>query len=223
MAIVNKGNGVQVVDDDDDDDEQDHRSREIGLQFRGGPDNPHVSRKAIEQYGPTEGCPACASTARRGTTIGRAGINHNDRCRERAMVAMRDDPQYRQFMQTHQGSIGTLHDENNNGTKRPTTHKELHRLQQQRGHVGEAMHAVKQQMTKTTHNISSQLDQTMLQTLVAAMDVVEPYSPPRIASMAAKMGLIAGRSLDITTQGTDGRALGILRRQERATEQRGES
>ena len=69
-----------------------------------------------------------------------------------------------------------------------------------------AIHVVKQKMKETRNNLSKQFDQTMLQTLIAAMDVAEFYSPPRITEMAAKMGLRAGWSLDLTTNDEDGRA-----------------
>ena len=45
----------------------------------------------------------------------------------------------------------------------------------------------------------------MLQMMVSAMDVAEFYSPPRVAKMAAEMGLRAGWGMDLTTQDNDGR------------------
>ena len=36
------------------------------IQSRGGPNKLHISRKAIDKYVPTEGCPARAAIARRG-------------------------------------------------------------------------------------------------------------------------------------------------------------
>ena len=65
---------------------------------------------------------------------------------------------------------------------------------------------MKQVIKNTINNISTQLDQIMLQKLVAAMDVAEFYSPPRVADVAMKIGLRAGWSLDLTTHDTDGRA-----------------
>ena len=43
------------------------------MKFKGGPDKLHVSRKAIEKNGPTEGCPACSIIKRRGHLRGRVG------------------------------------------------------------------------------------------------------------------------------------------------------
>ena len=55
-------------------------------------------------------------------------------------------------------------------------------------------------------DVSSQLNQTMLQMVVSEMDVAEFYSPPRMTEMAKKMGLRAGWSMDITTNDVDGKA-----------------
>ena len=46
----------------------------------------------------------------------------------------------------------------------------------------------------------------MLSILTSKIDVAEVYSPPRVASMARKMALSQGWSLDLTTEDTDGRA-----------------
>ena len=46
----------------------------------------------------------------------------------------------------------------------------------------------------------------MMHMMIAAMDVAEFYSPPRVATMASRMGLRVGWSLDLTTKDTDGRA-----------------
>lgn len=100
-AIDHSGDGVQAHDDD-----ESHAQpggideEEPTIQFRGGPDKFHVSRKAIEGYGPTERCPACSSITRRGTTPGRVGTNHNDKCRARVTAAMRNDPHHRHLEST---------------------------------------------------------------------------------------------------------------------------
>ena len=77
------------------------------------------------------------------------------------------------------------------------------------GHVRNAIHTIKQKMGRYKNNISNQLDQTMMHMMVAAMDVAEVYSPPRMANMASNMGLRAGWSLDLNTKDTDGKALGF--------------
>ena len=38
----------------------------------------------------------------------------------------------------------------------------------------------------------------------ARVDVVETYSPPRMAAMAAKLGYVPGFSMDLTTMDEDG-------------------
>ena len=105
---------------------------------------------------------------------------------------MQKDPQYRQLIQRHHGSLSIVH--------------EQEELQEQQGHLRKAIHVMKQDIVKRKSNIADQLDQVMMRTMIASMDVAEFYSPPRIASMAAKMGLRAGWSLDISTHGKDGRA-----------------
>ena len=54
------------------------------VKFKGGQDKLHISRKAIEKYGPTAGCPACTAIERRKhltNPSGRLGANHNEICR----------------------------------------------------------------------------------------------------------------------------------------------
>ena len=80
-------------------------------------------------------------------------------------------------------------------------------LEEMIGHVKKAIHQVKQKMKQENHiGVGAQLDQTMLQMIIAGMDVAEVYSPPRVTTMAREMGLKAGWSLDLTTNDTDGRA-----------------
>ena len=70
--------------------------------FRGGFDKLHISRKAVNKYGTTDGCPACEAIKRRGHLPGRLGHNHSQVCRERLMEAMREDPYYNQLVRRHQ-------------------------------------------------------------------------------------------------------------------------
>ena len=216
VAIDNQGNGVQPVDDEDLEKEPREGSDDEGqnVEFRGGPDKFHVSRKAIERYGPTEGCPACTIITTRGITTGRVGVHHNNTCRERVVKAMKVDPQYRQLMQKHHGNVDVIqhhnceqnnnNDNNNNNTIIHDNHH--HKLAEQRGHVRKALHTIQQKMAGGENSITSQLDQTMMKILIASMDVAEFYSPPRIIEMARTMGLRAGWSMDLTTRDTDGRA-----------------
>ena len=84
VAIDGSGNGVLAREDEEEDQEQQGQDDEEGtmVQLRGGAGNFYVSRKAVERYGPTERCAACANIQRRGIAIGRVGINHNDKCRD---------------------------------------------------------------------------------------------------------------------------------------------
>lgn len=116
---------------------------------------------------------------------------------------------YKHLVQTHEASIGVMStnkfDDNHNNTNNTQDHRtrqetEDARLMEQRCHVRKAMHIVKQKM----NNLNTQLNQVMLQTVVSKMDVVDFCSPPRIASMAAQMGLRVGWNMGITTQDDDG-------------------
>ena len=110
VAIDNGGNAIQPTDDVEAEQWQKEGAddEDQAMEFRGGPDKFHVSRKAIEKYGPTEGCPACTIITRRGIKTGRVGVHHNNTCRERVINAMKDDPQYRQLMQKHQGNVDVI-------------------------------------------------------------------------------------------------------------------
>lgn len=156
------------------------------MQFRGGTDKFHASRKAIDRYGPTAGCPVCTSIIRKWITIGRVGVHHNDTCRERVANEMKKDSHYRKLMQKHQGNISTVQGQNT--------------LEEQRCHIRKVSHPIQQELKKIINNITDQLGQAMMRRMVASMDVAEFYSPPRMAEMAAKMGFRAGWSIDITTQ-----------------------
>ena len=193
VAIDRRGNGIQPEDGDDEIQEQDKIAdeEEQEMQFRGGPDKFHVSKRAIERYGPTEGCPACNIIKTRGGGIGRVGIHHNDTCRNKVTTTMKQDPQYRQLMQKHHGMLDIIHN-NQNNNNHDTMREICRRLEEQKSHVRKAMHSAKQKMNTMEQGIKAQLDQTMLQMLIASMDVAEFYSPPRIAKMATAMGLRGG-------------------------------
>ena len=149
---------------------------DMEVEFKSGIDKFHVSKKAIDRYGPAVGCPACVAIKKRGITTGRVGVNHNDICRRRVTTEMRKDPLYRQFMQKHDGSISTVEDQ--------------HNLDEQRGHNRKAIHALQQDVKKRISNITDQLDQAMMSRLVASMDVAEFYRRPLVA--AAVLGPVCG-------------------------------
>ena len=195
VGIDERGNGVQpLVDEDEAQERPMSEGEEAPMQFRGGPDKFHVSKRAVERYGPTEGCLACTSMTKRGIASGRIGINHNDQCRKRITDAMKDDPHYHTLVKKHE-----------TGNNVDTVESDRTRLEEQRGNLKKSIHKMKQKMKETVNTITKQLEQTMLHTLIAQMDIAEFYSPPRITSMASRMGLRAGWSMDITTHDTDGR------------------
>lgn len=118
---------------------------------------------------------------------------------------MKREPTYRQLMQTHHGLLESIQNpQKDDGYNQ--THDHQRKLEEQRGHIRKALHTVKQKMKSSGKDITCQLNQTMLQMLIASMDVAEFYNPPNIAGMAAGMGLKAGWSMDITTNDTDDRA-----------------
>ena len=75
------------------------------------------------------------------------------------------------------------------------------------GTIRKAIHHVEQMMKQeNSQGIAIQLDQAMLQMMLAKMEVAEFYSPPRVAQMPREIGLSAGWSLDLTTNDAGGRA-----------------
>ena len=210
VAIGSNGNGLQAKDCDEETQEttSDEEGQGAEMQFRGGVDKLHVFRKAIEKYGPTEGCPVCTSIQKREMTKGRIGINHNDNCRKRVITAMREDRQYRDrnlgaVGDSPENSRNNNHDADRNDESLP---RSSWKLEEQRGHLRKAVHAIKQKMKSTGQDITSQLDQTMVEMMIASVDVAEFYSPPRIIQMANQMGLRVGWSMGITTNDVDGKA-----------------
>ena len=69
------------------------------------------------------------------------------------------------------------------------------------------MHIIKLKIGREQGDVSEQLNVMMVQMLIQKIEVVEAYSPPRVAEMARKMGFKAGWSLDLTTIHQDGRML----------------
>ena len=90
-----------------------------------GHDKFHASKKTIEKYGPTDGCPTCTSIIVTGTTTGRMGVNHNDICRKVVLEKMRNDPTYRHLMQKHENKLSMAQNNitNGEGQKSKVLHK----------------------------------------------------------------------------------------------------
>ena len=177
--------------------------------FRGGPNRLHVSRKTFEKYGPIDGCPACAAIVRHGhllTKTGRLGHNHNDACQSRVMQMMTEDPEYRQVMQKHKrediGGELSIVTTSNNTIDVTNTERAEETVGQTKKALQRIEHKVKQEGRTS---VEVQIDQMMARMLVAAIDVAEVYSPPRVAQVAREMGLRGGWSLDLTTNDSDGK------------------
>ena len=100
--------------------EEDEQYQKQDVTLRGGPDKLHISRKAVNKYGKTDGCPACEAIKRRGDAPGRLGYNHSQACRERIMAKMNMDPEYQELMQRHR-RFATENSifETNNGDEQP--------------------------------------------------------------------------------------------------------
>ena len=131
-----------------------------------------------------------AQAYRKEDTKGRAGYNQNDICKERIRQMMTNDPEYRALMEKH-------HWGSNEGEKDVTPPKvgdlgviNVNYHEERVGNIKRAIHRVEQKMKLENHpSIGTQLDQTMLQFLLAEMEVAEFYSPPIGTQLAREMGL----------------------------------
>ena len=159
-------------------------------------DRLHRSKKAIQKFGPTEGCPACKIIGRYGQVTGRIGQHHSHACRARIIDLMKEDPEYRQLMQTHERKQGDDQAE--------AVMQEGAREFRNQARI--FFHNMKQEVIQEQGNVSKQLDVVMMQMLINKMEVAEVCSPPRVTDIAHKMGLKAGWSLDIITVDQDGRS-----------------
>ena len=79
-------------------------------------------------------------------------------------------------------------------TTMPTTTTERHESnprdkKSRKGHVRTTIHTAKQKTKTMKRNLNSQFDQTMVQMMVAAMDVAKSDNPPMTFDMATAMGL----------------------------------
>ena len=103
VPVEIQDNGDVTVRDEEDEEHEARMDEEdnVEIKFKGGPDKFHASRKAIETYGPTEGCLACSIIQRRGHMKGRIGYNQNDICRDRVKQLMTNAPEYRSLMEKH--------------------------------------------------------------------------------------------------------------------------
>ena len=160
------------------------------VEVRGSSDTFHISRKAINKYGMTIGCPGCNDLANRGQRKSTLIYNHSDECRNRIIDMMKGDPEYKRLLEKH-------------GYAMALDHMELRtkeRLQEINHNIQGAIDEIEKKVAREVHGVKlAQLDRTMRILLFEQMDVVEVYSRPRIANMAEQMGFRAGWGLDITT------------------------
>ena len=70
VEVNGNGHETDVGDETNKMFDNDDEGEEAGIKLRGGLDKLHTSRKAVNKYGPTKGCPACKEIERRGTTFG---------------------------------------------------------------------------------------------------------------------------------------------------------
>ena len=200
------GNHVPVDIDDKgvaQDEDHEHQQTETiddegmqDVQPRINHDKVYVSRKAIQKYGPTEGCPACEVLVRKGHMVGRIGHHHSNICRARIVEFMKEDPTYRNLIHKHDKQQA------GESLEMLTTDQ----VEEMIGRVRKAIHCIEQKIAKEQQNLSTQLDKTILRSLIGKIEMVEVYSPPRVTEVARTMGLKAGWSLDITTRDSDGKA-----------------
>ena len=169
--------------------EVDEADEEISMRFRGGPDKLHISQKAVRNSGTTPGCPACRELERRGHASGRLGYNNSETCRRRIFNRMVQEPEYKTLVDRH-GNMKT------DGVANVAT------VEQQRTQskwIKHTMIVLQHKMKSEGENLGYMLNNVMLGMLRQEMDVVEVYSPPRVAAMAKQLGFRAGWCLDLTT------------------------
>ena len=168
------GNHVPVDIDNNgliQDDDNDHQPTEIiddeaeqNVQPRINYDKIHVSRKAVQKYGPIEGSPACKAIVKHGHMTGRIGYNHSGTCRARILESMKSDPEYRNLVQKHD-------------RQREETDIEMittEQMEETRGHVRKAMHQEEQKVEREgKSSIFTQLDKTTMGMLIANVDVTD--------------------------------------------------
>ena len=163
----------------------------------------------MSKYRAIDGCLACEFIKRRGHQPGRLGHNHSQTCRDRIITAMRGDQQYRQLMQRHKQlatEAGVSRVEVDNRAIIDVDVIIEDQVNEKKHLTHGAMKHIKQQQMMRSNNLGSRLNETMLSLLIAHMDVVEVYSPRRVAEIAQRMGLREGWGLDLTTHDEDGRA-----------------
>ena len=186
--------------------EEDGEHGEAETPFRRGPDKLHISRKAINKYGTTDGCPACETVKRRGNQLGRLGQHHSQECRQRVMDRMQSDPEYQQLMQRHKRMAKEANipgaDEAHSTMLDLLTEDQDNEKRHQLQH---AIQCIRRQMDGKQSTIGSWLEMEMMAMLKSKVDMAEVYGPRRIAQMAKQMGLRGGWSFDLTTEDTDGR------------------
>ena len=155
----------------------------------------HISRKAINKYGTTEGCPACNVISKREHIPRRIGYNHSAACRERINAEMQQDPEYRKLMHKHEAHHGA-------GDVEIFTEAQIN---ERRHNLQKAIHTIEDNIKSIVQNMEQKLAQTMCKHLLAKMEVVDVHIPSRVTEMARRIGLRAGWALGITIQDYDGR------------------
>ena len=212
IPVEIRDNGT-TLDGDEDDERQKQAvedEEEMEVKLKTGQDRFHTSRKAIERYGTTAGCPACTAIEQGKhltNPYGRLGHNHNETCMERVRELMIEDPQYRHLIQRHRSESepSDVAAVTNLEAEIDVISSQYH--EERVGQVRKAMYNVEQKIHYERRiGIWVQFDQTMFKMLIASMEVAEFYSLPRVIERERTMGMKAGWSFDLTTIDTDGRA-----------------
>lgn len=158
----------------------------------------HIKKPMVQQYGYTDGCPACQklhgmSQGWRAPT-GRFGVNHFVACKTRIMHRMGDDPMDRHIVEAYQ---------KRSQRGKPEKNEEVSQVQAAESNYNGQQH------DNTTTMKQLQLESMKNEVMKMNMDLVEIYSPERVTTMAKKYGLGAGRAMDLTTIDEIGRAWGF--------------
>ena len=159
------------------------------LEYQKKAHNLHASRKAIQKYGTTDGCPACSATNRRGHVLGNVGRNRSAICRARIVEAMLEDPEHLRFVYKHEpqqqaGDVEIFIEE---------------QVAEKRRKMAKAIQSIEQRERYNRGSLSQQLARTLLKNLLAKIELAEAYSPPTVTRMVEQMGLRAGWALDLRT------------------------
>ena len=90
------------------------------------------------------------------------------------MELMKDDPEYRSLLQKQ------ARQQQEDGIEILTKDE----IEEMRGRVWKAIHTIQQKIAKEQEVVTNRLDIAMMKSLINEIEVIEVYSPPRVAQIA---------------------------------------